>query len=471
MLKSNNLSNDNGFLDYLMETDESLYYDIEYRYGFDMTKYMYSTFDVTVDGQPITANGFASIDQVMSSIQVKYDDSLQQAMGVSTDFVRQYIPTASQMPNSEELISDQYDVLYGKMPSFEDGVYNEAVLVVDSYNGVSDMTLAFLGLIPADIADGGEVTFRDTKEVDLESIVTTDTNEGKKFYIANNDLMYSLGLTGFTSKEVTGTEEGLDEIKIVGILRAKEGVDGILNMGLNYTPALTRHVIEESKATDIVEFINNNGALIQQMYKVSPDMILRGFAGKDTPSQINIYAKNFDAKEEIKTRLDAWNNRYEDGDENIVAYSDMMDMMFSMLSTMVDAVSYVLIAFTSISLVVSSVMIGIITYTSVVERTKEIGVLRSLGASKGEISNVFNAETFLIGLFAGLIGIVVTYLLSIPINLILSALVPAVGNLASLAILDAVILVLISIALTLIAGLVPARIASKKDPVVALRTE
>ena len=149
----------------------------------------------------------------------------------------------------------------------------------------------------------------------------------------------------------------------------------------------------------------------------------------------------------------------------------MMDMMFGMLNTMVDAVSYVLIAFTSISLIVSSVMIGIITYISVVERTKEIGVLRSLGASKFDIANVFNAETFLIGLFAGLIGIGVTYLLSIPLNLILGSLIADVGALVILKPLHALLLVVISFVLTLIAGLIPANIASKKDPVVALRTE
>ena len=149
----------------------------------------------------------------------------------------------------------------------------------------------------------------------------------------------------------------------------------------------------------------------------------------------------------------------------------MMDMMFGMLNTMVDAVSYVLIAFTSISLVVSSVMIGIITYISVVERTKEIGVLRSLGASKFDISNVFNAETFLIGLFAGLIGIGVTYLLSIPLNIILRSLNEGVGALVVLNPLHALLLVVVSFVLTLIAGLIPARIASKKDPVIALRTE
>jgi len=198
---------------------------------------------------------------------------------------------------------------------------------------------------------------------------------------------------------------------------------------------------------------------------------LRMLAGNSVPATVSVYARNFDSKKVIKQHIDNWNAQFEEGDERIIAYSDMMDMMFGMLNTMVNAVSYVLIAFTSISLVVSSVMIGIITYISVVERTKEIGVLRSLGASKFDIANVFNAETFLIGLFAGLIGIGVTYLLSIPLNLILGSLIADVGSLVILKPLHALLLVVISFVLTLIAGLIPARIASKKDPVVALRTE
>ena len=208
-----------------------------------------------------------------------------------------------------------------------------------------------------------------------------------------------------------------------------------------------------------------NGGYKSDSYSV------RALAGDDSPSTISIYARSFDAKTAIKAHIDAWNADYTEDDDEYIAYSDMMDMMFGMLNTMVDAVSYVLIAFTSISLVVSSVMIGIITYISVVERTKEIGVLRSLGASKFDISNVFNAETFLIGLFAGLIGIGVTYLLSIPLNIILSSLIEGVGALVVLNPLHALLLVVVSFVLTLIAGLIPARIASKKDPVIALRTE
>ena len=145
--------------------------------------------------------------------------------------------------------------------------------------------------------------------------------------------------------------------------------------------------------------------------------------------------------------------------------------LFSAMNSIGDGVKIVLVAFTAISLVVSSIMIGIITYVSVVERTKEIGVLRSLGARKKDISRIFNAETFLIGLFAGLIGVGISYLLTIPINLIIGQFIENAGAIAALKITDALILVAVSFILTLIAGVIPARIAAKKDPVVALRTE
>ena len=183
----------------------------------------------------------------------------------------------------------------------------------------------------------------------------------------------------------------------------------------------------------------------------------------------------------MKKYLDSWNTDIvEQGEteeekaaakEAEIHYSDSTEMLFSALNSIVSAVSIVLVVFTSISLVVSSIMIGIITYVSVVERTKEIGVLRAIGARKKDISRIFNAETFLIGLFAGVIGIGVTYLLSIPVNLIVSSLMSGVGAIAALKISHAAILVVISFILTIVAGIVPSRIAAKKDPVVALRTE
>ena len=195
---------------------------------------------------------------------------------------------------------------------------------------------------------------------------------------------------------------------------------------------------------------------------------LREVGGLDTVNGISIYTDSFDAKAKVLSYLDTWNETHET--EKQVKYTDTVGMMMAMVETMLDAITYVLVAFTAISLVVSSVMIGIITYVSVVERVKEIGVLRSLGARKRDIKNLFNAETFIIGLSSGVFGVVVTYLLSIAINAILGSLT-GIATLAALPILSAVIMVVISIVLTLISGLIPANAAAKKDPVVALRTE
>jgi putative ABC transport system permease protein len=197
----------------------------------------------------------------------------------------------------------------------------------------------------------------------------------------------------------------------------------------------------------------------------------RDVAGDNSITKMLIYSVDYQAKEDIKAHMDAWNDVVGRAEEDKVHYSDSTAMLFFAMNSMVDAVKIVLICFTSISLVVSSIMIGIITYVSVVERTKEIGVLRAIGARKKDVSRIFNAETFLIGLLAGLIGIVVTYLLTIPINLIINSLLTGVSNLASLRIVDAIILIVVSFALTLVAGIIPSRIAAKKDPVVALRSE
>ena len=195
---------------------------------------------------------------------------------------------------------------------------------------------------------------------------------------------------------------------------------------------------------------------------------LREVGGLDTVNGIYIYTDSFDAKELVLGHLDTWNDTHET--EKQVKYTDKVGMMMTMVESILDAITYVLVAFTAISLVVSSVMIGIITYVSVVERVKEIGVLRSLGARKKDIKNLFNAETFIIGLASGVFGVVVTYAMSIAINAILEVLT-GIATLATLPITSAAIMVAISVILTLISGLIPANAAAKKDPVVALRTE
>lgn len=188
----------------------------------------------------------------------------------------------------------------------------------------------------------------------------------------------------------------------------------------------------------------------------------------DTPSSINIYASSFEAKDKIAEIIDDYNADAEEEDK--IAYTDYVALLMSSITTIIHAISYVLIAFVSISLVVSSIMIGIITYISVLERTKEIGILRSIGASKQDVSRVFNAETLIVGLAAGLIGIGITVLLCIPANLIIEHFTE-IPNMASLPWQAGVILVAISMILTLISGLIPSRLAAKKDPVEALRSE
>lgn len=197
-----------------------------------------------------------------------------------------------------------------------------------------------------------------------------------------------------------------------------------------------------------------------------------GLADLAEPSSISIYAKDFDGKEKITRFIKAYNDQKtaEDKPEDVINYTDYIGLMISSVSTIIDSISYILIAFVAISLVVSSIMIGIITYISVLERTKEIGILRAIGASKRDISNVFNAETLIVGFAAGAIGIGVTLLLNIPINIIIEHLT-GISGVAQLPWQGGVILVVISMLLTLIAGLFPARIAAKKDPVEALRTE
>lgn len=211
-----------------------------------------------------------------------------------------------------------------------------------------------------------------------------------------------------------------------------------------------------------------DGAALAGYYFLYGDSAIRAVGGKDTVNSIEIYTDNFEAKEQILSWLDQWNDEHETGDQ--VKYTDTVGMMMTMVETILNAITYVLVAFTAISLVVSSVMIGIITYVSVVERTKEIGVLRSLGARKKDIKNLFNAETFIIGLSSGVFGVVVTYLLQFGVNALLGALT-GISTLAALPFTSAMIMVAVSIVLTLISGLIPASAAAKKDPVIALRTE
>jgi len=216
------------------------------------------------------------------------------------------------------------------------------------------------------------------------------------------------------------------------------------------------------------QYINSNNSV--STYDINIAKL--NSADLDDPYTINIYPKDFKSKDRIVTMIDEYNKACEANNEadKIIEYTDYVALLMSSITRMINAVTYILIAFVAISLVVSSIMIGIITYISVLERTKEIGILRAIGASKRDIARVFNAETLIIGFVAGAFGIIVTLILNIPINIIIYK-IAEVRGLSQLPIVGAVVLVLISMGLTLIAGIIPSRIAARKDPVTALRTE
>lgn len=425
-----------------------------------------------------------------------------------------------------EYVLSQYDVVKGNFPKHA----NEAVLVIGDNNNVTDLTLAQLGLLPEKdfltlFALGGENAGEKEDEyqtIDFSSVV------GKEYVLFGNDSVYEdtegyMPGTGypFTYKGEkqslsVGDGEGI-RVTVSGILRLKSELTyGCLSSGLCITEEVATdyiHMNQQSKLVkhmqtysfpgttdsgDYTVYYNVPAKNLESYYSSElpttlppqlamfagapctyEDRVFRYVGGDDSPNSISIYATDFDGKDAMLAYLDDWNKMCDEGKEyggvvlgegQKINYTDTVGLLMTMMQTMLDVITYVLVAFTAISLVVSSVMIGIITYVSVVERVKEIGVLRSLGARKQDIRNLFNAETFMIGLAAGLFGIVVTYLLSIVINVVLVALT-GIAGICSLPPLTAFIMVVVSVALTLVSGLIPAQAAAKKDPVIALRTE
>lgn len=217
----------------------------------------------------------------------------------------------------------------------------------------------------------------------------------------------------------------------------------------------------------LFEMLKEQGYFAKSTSTYEDNMEKLGFADLSKPSVISLYCSEFADKDKLTELIDKYN---EANPDSKITYTDYIGLMLSSVTKIIDAITYVLIAFVAISLVVSSIMIGIITYISVLERTKEIGILRSIGASKKDISRVFNAETFIIGLVSGIIGILVTVLLNIPISKVIEGYVNVAG-VSSLPVKGGVILVIISVVLTLIGGFIPSKMAAKKDPVIALRSE
>lgn len=383
-----------------------------------------------------------------------------------------------QLVDNNDFINSQYDVLAGKLPT----AYNELVLCVDEYNQVTDVELMqSLGIL------SGKDSYTFDEIMNLE------------FKLLTNDAVYSRVDSGektrFTRADDV-TQEVYDAgitLKIVGIVRVNQDTaTGSISGTVGYHKDLQDYVLryETENPSEIVTWQKNNPDIncftgnlyLDEAREENPtasDNFLQKEADKarvsnlaslgavSTPQAISIYPVDFESKELIKAHLDAYN---ETEGNTPVYYSDMMGLMVEAMNVLVDAISYVLIAFTSISLVVSSIMIGVIISVSVLERTKEIGILKAIGARKKDISRVFNAESLLVGFAAGALGVIITLLLSIPLNILLSSLT-TINGLVALNPWHALLLVAISMLLTFIAGLVPSRSAAKKDAVVALRSE
>ena len=268
-------------------------------------------------------------------------------------------------------------------------------------------------------------------------------------------------------------------LKVSGIIRGKKDNEfaKLSGNGFSYTEKLMQYVIEQNENSQVVkaQVEANYNVLTGEKFDLETlegqktKQTILAYLGKDeAPSAIQIYPKNFDTKDKIIEYLDAYNE--EKVEDEKVLYTDYAKTITALSGNIMDAITIVLIAFSAISLVVSSIMIGIITYISVLERTKEIGILRAIGARKKDITRVFDAETFIIGVCSGLLAIGIAWLLTIPINQVIESLTD-LPNVAQLNPMHAIVLIIISVILTLIGGFIPAKMAAKKDPVDALRTE
>ena len=359
--------------------------------------------------------------------------------------------TLPENPNGEEgLLEKNYDVLAGQI-SDDAGL----VLIVNSRNQISASILESLG---------------------FDESASFDDILAKEFKIAVNDDYYKKSGNNFiteTNLEKLYNSENSISVKIMAIVRGKEDKELITSgSGIYYTAALVDEVIGKNKDSDIVKKQNIESYNVLTHQKFDETMTKEaflGYLGADVvPMAIYIYPKDFDTKGNIIDYLDKYNEGKDE--DSVIQYTDIAEMISTLSGNIMDAITIVLVAFSSISLVVSSIMIGIITYISVLERTKEIGILRALGARKKDITRVFNAETFIIGIFSGLLGVTLAYLLTIPTNIIIENL-SGLANVAKLNPVHALILIIISLTLTIIGGAIPAKMASKKDPVEALRTE
>ena len=490
-----------GFKEYIEKNKEIKNYVTSIQYGYNTTLNLYKEDDKVNRVNPTTV--LDAIGMGASSVSSAYSSMMS-----SNDVFYE-------MVDNDKLIKKQFNLVAGKYPT----KYNEVMLVVGDNNEVPDYTLYTLGILSQDtlkeqftnMTSGGEAKFEATSYepdelIGLKYKLVVNTDKFEKvngiWIDKSNDEEYM--------KNIIANSE---EIEIVGIVKQNsEAVSSGTQAGyVLYKNELMRHLVEKVNESEIAkEQVSNkeinvftgskfretnkfdfNSLSYEQMMAMQnmseselaeyiaafqanatatyeENLKKLGISSIEEPDKINIYPKDFDSKEKIVKLIEKYNKGKDENDK--IEYSDIVGIMMSSVQTIVNVISSVLIAFVAISLVVSSIMIAIITYISVIERTKEIGILRAVGASKKDISRVFNAETLIEGLAAGILGILVTLLLNIPTNIIVKGLLN-ISGIASLPLNGAITLILISVVLTMIAGFIPAKIASRKDPVEALRSE
>ncbi len=418
------------FLNYLTQLDQKHFNSISFTRGIE-TNVIYKT----------SGNSYGKVPQNQENPILPI---------FSTNFL-------SELPNSTEFILSQYDILAGKYAENE----NELVLIVDERNKVDKSVLQGFGF---DLKETYETT---------DFIGKTFTFVGNDdYYFKDSDNLFK-ARTDYENLYNTVSENSF-KLSIVGILRVKEtSSQEFLSTGIAYSYKLTNKLLQNAQNSQVVaeqKLSPNTSVLTGQAFTTTNTFksTMLKLGGDSTPTSIQIYPKTFKDKEQIKKYIDAFNVNKSEDDQ--IIYTDLAETLTSTISNFVNIITIVLSVIAAISLVVSTIMIAIIIYVSVIERTKEIGIMRSIGARKKDISRIFTAEAVSIGLISGLIGILVTYLLNIPLSLLVSNLMES-NFLALLPIHFAFLLVGISVLLTFLAGLIPASKASKKDPVKALRTE
>ena len=479
---------------------------IEYDYNLNLQVYNENTNSGLVQVSP---NGL--LDKLGMSDMMSLQSQFMDSSSMTNDQVW------LSLPESKKLRDDEYQLVEGKWPTN----YNEVVLEVDENNEITDYALYSLGLLDQDelVKNYQKILNGETDKIsktNLESYSVDDILNLKFRLVLNSDLYQKVNGLWINQSEneeyMKDVVANSPKIKVVGIIKPNESTVSQPTMGgVYYTKAMEKYVTSKTENAQIVQEQKSNPNIniftqsefasgqkmnmsnltneqMMQLSSMSQEELMNymntyneninatydsnltklGVVDYSNPTKIFLYASSFDGKEKLGDLITSYNKKQTKS--NVITYNDFIGTMLSSVTSVVNIISYVLIAFVSVSLIVSSIMIGIITYISVLERTKEIGILRSIGASKKDITRVFNAETFIIGLISGILGILITLVLNVPISMVVENMT-GVAHIAKLPVNGAVFLILIDLVLTILAGLIPSKIASKKDPVEALRSE